>query len=802
MFMTTKILLCGVIGFSLFAQISRSQDLQLQPLATFGTNGNGWVAPGNTPYLTDGSTNSYAGSSGVHELQRSMAYNPTTGHLLVLSRTNVMTGDSYGIGIIDANTGANVGWISISPNNLGTGGNTGFGVNAIAVAADGGIYVCDLTSQSQADSDFNLYYWSSETGSQTYIWQGDPSAGNNTGGTGNSRWGDSIAVTGTGTNTQVLVSSRGNVVAILTPTGPSLTQPWGCTTILTTVPTANIGYALAYGAASNTFYAQAEGSPLYLFSYTWTNNSTSAGPSTMGGVATNIQTYATTNFPQWTGAVGEGLNSQSNLLVELEMPSGLAANVRLYGITNTAVAPVLLDRLAWATNETGDGIFAGSILFGGTNVYALTSDNGVMAFSVTNGPQPSVPAAIILDPANTTAFFQNSASFTGAADGIPAPAYQWYFVANNVTGTVFNAQSGRTTATTLTVTNIATTNLGNYFFITTNLYGSATSSVANLSQAVAFQNGVLYEPFNYPAGLNLPGLGGWVINAASTSPTGYIAAGSLSAFGLAPSIGNHYFWSNNVTIRLPFGTESNGPLYFSFILQPTNPPNNFSEDAIGGTAYYSSTQLYPKIGLYWQNSSQYQIGIAKGSVSGYPHIYTNATVFSATQPVFMVGMLFITNVSGFPNADSVNAWFNPNPTNYGAAVAPPPDIANLGSSIAIGPYGIITGDTDPGSGGINGVDRWSWRGDSALRQHQVDEMRIGFTWASVTAPLPVYLTASATNNNAVVSWPTNSVGYTLISNTNLESSGWVTNTPITVQGTNNTFTEPISTGAQFFRLTR
>ncbi len=188
-----------------------------------------------------------------------------------------------------------------------------------------------------------------------------------------------------------------------------------------------------------------------------------------------------------------------------------------------------------------------------------------------------------------------------------------------------------------------------------------------------------YEPFNYPAGLNLPGLGGWVVNTAGNSPTGFITAGNLGTFGLAPSIGNHYFWSNNITIRLLFGAESNGPLYFSFLLRATNTPDYFSEDAIGGTAYSSSTALYPKIGLYWLNSSQYQIGMAKGGVSGYPNIYTNPAVFNATQTVFMVGMIYITNVSGFPNADSVSAWFNPNPTNYGAAVAPPPDIANLGS---------------------------------------------------------------------------------------------------------------------------
>src|SRR5271163_2901454 len=110
-----------LLTMSLLLQIAHAQVLQLQPLAGFGTNGNGSILPGERPYLTDGTTNTGALS---HELQRSMAYNPTTGHLLVLSRTNVDTQAYPYCAIIDAATGADVG--SLAFGTPGVGANPGF----------------------------------------------------------------------------------------------------------------------------------------------------------------------------------------------------------------------------------------------------------------------------------------------------------------------------------------------------------------------------------------------------------------------------------------------------------------------------------------------------------------------------------------------------------------------------------------------------------------------------------------------------------------------------------------------------
>jgi hypothetical protein len=764
--MNPKLIFLLTIG--LLVQAVQAQTLQLQPLATFGTNGNGSILPGQRPYLTDGSTNSISGSGGIHELQRSMAYNPTTGHLLILSRTNTITGDSYYVAIIDAMSGADVGALNLGTSGIGA--NNGFDFSAITVADDGAIYICDLTSSSQSSGAFNLYHWATESSSQDYVYSGDPSNGN-TNNSGNARWGDTLTVTGTGTNTKVLVSSRGNVMAILTPTDPTLTAVWTATTLQTDVPAGNIGYGLAFGASSNTVWAKAASSPLYLLSY-------NAG----AGTATTVQTYSTTVFPGWTGAIG--IQSKSNLITSLEMPPGLAANVRLYDVSNTTIPPLLLDRKAWVTNESGNGIFAGSVFFGSTNVYALNSDNGIMAFSIVSGSTPQLAPDITLNPASgIAALANNSAPFTGAADGSAPLAYQWYFNTNTLIAKATNFS--------LSITNVQSTNFGSYYFVVTNSYGSATSGVATLTEAVTFKNGVVYEPFNYTVGLPLQNLGGWVTNTASVAVQVqgcYITNGNLSVPGLAASIGNHYLWASNVTVRLPFGSLTNGPLYFSFIHRGTNiAANTATEDPIGGFAYSSGTTLYPKVDCVWSDSNHYSVGMAKGS--GINFRVTDSQVFTGTDTVFIVCCLVMTN--GNNGSDIVELWVNPDSATYGAVNPPPPNcMTNAGNGGAT---------ADPGA---NGVDRLSWRGTASSFQHEVDELRVGFTWAAVTPPPPVYLAAQTSGNNVVVSWPTNAVGYTLVGETDLTSAAWMTNVPIVVQGTNNTFTVPSPVGQQFFRLTR
>jgi hypothetical protein len=750
-----------VLALALTAAIreARCQVLQFQPLSTFGTNGNGSILPFERTYLT----------SGNNRYQRGMAYNPATGHLLIASHALIDTNSATTnvapyIAIIDAASGADLGSLDLS--SLSIGADSGFDINMIAVADDGSIYASDMSSKTTSTGDYNLYRWADESSPQTIVYFGDPSNSGD-GNAINNRWGDTLAVMGSGINTKVLISSRGTEVALLTPNDPSFAS-FSATTLHTDVPAGELGYGLSFGlGASNTFWAKAAPGSLYLLSY-----------DPVAATATTLQKYSTSVFPTWTGVLS--IQSSNNLLATLEMPPTGPANIRLYDISNPANPPVLLDRKAWITNESNNGIFAGSIAFAGTNVYALNSDNGIMAFSIVSGPAPQIGAAVILNPLSGTASLANNAApFVGAADGGAPLSYQWYFNTNTVISKATNA--------TFTVTNVQPASFGNYYFIVSNSYGSATSAVATLTEAVTFKNGVIYEPFNYSAGLPLQNLGGWVTNTASVQAQVqgcYIAPGSLTGPGLTAPAGNHYLWASNVTVRLPFGTQTNGPIYFSFAHRGTNiNANTATEDPIGGLAYFSSTTLYPKIDCVWSDANHYTLGIAKGT--GVAFRTTDTNVITGTDTVFIVCCFMMTN--GNIGSDIAQLWVNPDPATFGAAVPPAPNCStNLGNGGA---------SADPATG----VDRISWRGTAASFQHEVDELRIGFTWAAVTPP-PMYLSAANNGGAVVISWPTNAVNWTLVSTTNLTSGVWTTNTPIVPQGSNNTYTVSAPAAQEFYRL--
>ncbi len=747
---------------------ARSQVLQLQPLTSFGSNGTGSILPFERTYIT----------SGNNRYQRGMAYNPTTGHLLIVSRalidTNAATTNiAPYIAIIDAATGADEGTLDLS--SLSIGADAGFDLNMIAVADDGSIYAGDMSSKTTSTGFFNLYRWADESSPQTIVYFGDPSNSGSDGDQVNNRWGDTLVVSGSGIGTKILICSRGNQAALLTPTDPSLTS-FSAVTLQTDVPAGDVGYGLTFGlGTSNTFWAKAAsgaGNPLYLLSY-----------DPIAGTATTLHKYATTNFPGWTGVIS--IQSSNNLMGTLEMPPTGPTNIRLYDVSNPANAPVLLDRKAWITNESNNGIFSGSVVFVGTNVYALNSDNGISAYTVVSGPAPQLAPSVTLNPSSVTVSLANNAPpFVGSADGTGPLGYQWYFNTNTAISKATNI--------TVTISNVQPANFGSYFFIVTNNFGlAATSGVATLTEAVTFKNGVVYEPFNYPATLPLQNLGGWVTNTASVAAQVqgcFVAPGNLTVPGLTPSSGNHYLWASNVTVRLPFGTQTNGPIFFSFAHRGTNiAANTATEDPIGGLALFSSTTLFPKVDCVWSDANHYTVGVAKGT--GVNFRVTDTNVITGTDTVFIVCCFTMTN--GNTGADPVQLWVNPDPSTFGAATPPVPNCStNAGNGGA---------SADPAAG----VDRMSWRGTAGSFQHEVDELRIGFTWASVTPPPPTFLTAGVAAGSAVISWPTNQFSWTLVSTMNLNGGPWTTNTPVVLQGTNDTYTVPGPVGGQqFFRLIR
>src|SRR5207249_1846572 len=98
-------------------QLTNAQTLHLVPLTTFGPNGDGSLRPGDRSYLMTGGT------------ERSMAYNPATGHVLIVERNGLT------VFILDGATGNDVGTLDMSA--LTFGGNLSFLINMIGIGDDG-----------------------------------------------------------------------------------------------------------------------------------------------------------------------------------------------------------------------------------------------------------------------------------------------------------------------------------------------------------------------------------------------------------------------------------------------------------------------------------------------------------------------------------------------------------------------------------------------------------------------------------------------------------------------------------------
>jgi autotransporter-associated beta strand protein len=153
------------------------------------------------------------------------------------------------------------------------------------------------------------------------------------------------------------------------------------------------------------------------------------------GVSWSATALTITN---WTGSVKGGGADQ--LLFGANSSSLTAGQVSLVRFANPAGFPV------------------------GTWSAAILSTGEVVPFTAAPG--------ITSQPADQIALVGNTVSFTVAANGTPAPAYQWQFNATNLTGATTSA---------LLLTNVTISQSGSYSVSVTNLAGVTNSRMAVLS---------------------------------------------------------------------------------------------------------------------------------------------------------------------------------------------------------------------------------------------------------------------------------------------------------------------------------
>jgi len=314
---------------------------------------------------------------------RGMDYDPVTGNLVIVSRT----GATNAIYAVSGTNGSDLFLLNTAGITSG-GGNGTFGLNMIGVADDGAVYAGNLTINN-TDGNFILYRWDSvsPTALPAYAFADNPAPGENL------RWGDTLAVRGAGTSTEVLIGSAtvsggspGRYVALLTTSdGTSfvshpLVAPPG-------VPNDFARLGIAFGSG-NTFWTKSAGFKLRCFAYdpTFTSNT--------------LTLLAEYDLPsRLVPATGIAVDTNLNLLAAVEVAN--PDNLQLYRLPTTTNPPVLLDQEFFPTDNP-NGNTTASVAFG-TNLtlYALDSNNGLLAMTL--NPAATVPELRITRIALTNA---------------------------------------------------------------------------------------------------------------------------------------------------------------------------------------------------------------------------------------------------------------------------------------------------------------------------------------------------------------------------------------------------------------
>jgi hypothetical protein len=415
-------------------------------------------------------TNTFLNNDG--NLCRGLAYNPATGHLLVPSRapvpdfgTNVF--GTNGVYILDATNGAVIGKLAYDASLI-TGGN--FAVSMIGVTDDGVIYVGNLTA-APANGPFKLYRWANESAQPQLVYSGDPSGGFLYG-TSPTRFGDSLALRGTGAGTQILLGTFNQTLGLLTTTdGVNFTA----SLITTTMAASDSRWGVAWGPGNSCYVKQGTSSSptghLRQLSLDMAAHT--------GTVLTNIALTPTAGYG---GPLDVDLSR--NLVAVIDTVNH---KLQVYDISDPS-NPIQQDTTRSFPAANANGNFVGSVAFRNGKLFALESNNGILAYTL---GQTTLPATIVTQPASITLWQGASYTITAVYGGTRPFSYQWQFAGANIPGA---------TQASLTITNISFTQAGNYSVTVSNSLGGAVSANAALTVSTANASGQVTKLWDLPAG--------------------------------------------------------------------------------------------------------------------------------------------------------------------------------------------------------------------------------------------------------------------------------------------------------------
>jgi pectate lyase len=210
-----------------------------------------------------------------------------------------------------------------------------------------------------------------------------------------------------------------------------------------------------------------------------------------------------------------------------------------------------------------------------------------------------------------------------------------------------------------------------------------------------------YDAFSYGAGTDLAGNGNWV--AGSGSGTIKVNVSNLAYNGLATSAGNDVSIipsSSSARTYVNFSQQIAGTVYFSFLLKVTNAPS--AQRLIGYSYSTTSSSSTPYLGFFVTSGGQIAVGISTSS----PQFTSSGLAIGSTN------LIVVAYTFGFPS-DRAVVWINPTSLGGSAPGSAGSFLAAHNSFLAYFHWNTPSAGTGGGS-------------------YEVDELRIGSSWASVT----------------------------------------------------------------------
>ena len=374
---------------------------------------------------------------------------------------------SVAIDVIDGTLGTNGGTAVGSVNMTGVSGGN-FAINGLGVADDGVLYGANLNTTAKTTPFYKIYRWTDITVAPVTAFAADPTLGLSTQG---QRVGDSIAIRGSGTGTQIIapVSTTTNIILFSTTDGTNFTPTVLAVTGLGTLSGVQPGVAFY---TNNTLILRPGGnvnSAVYLVQFP-ANFASLTSPVAASVIATNTSLAVNTAN---TSSTFFDVNPTAGLTVAYG-PTANAATPATVAVNLFGVPPFSGLTTALATtntaHNTANGNGTGGVCLGGqgkTNfIYTLDSNNGVYGFGIAFVPPQ--PPSISSAPVGASGIYPPY-TLTVSANGSQPLAYQWIESPDNVTFTNIPG----VTSNSYTVAIAGT----NYFaVIITNSVNSITSS--------------------------------------------------------------------------------------------------------------------------------------------------------------------------------------------------------------------------------------------------------------------------------------------------------------------------------------